>query len=49
MKDKIINALKERAEEAKHYGIPQFVMGLNDAVDTVERVYEQNEAEGVEA
>ena len=41
MKQKIINALQKRADEAKNHGMPQFVMGLNDAIDTVKKVFEE--------
>lgn len=46
MKQRILNALKERAEEARQYGIPQFVLGLHDAIEIVERVYEEGEGVG---
>ena len=41
LKERIINALQKRADEAKNYGMPQFVMGLNDAIDTVKKVFEE--------
>lgn len=37
MKTQLLTLLKERAQEAKNYGIPQFVMGLNDAIDFIDR------------
>lgn len=44
-KEHIINILKNRAEEAKQYGIPQFVMGLNDAIDIIEKEFDKVENE----
>lgn len=39
MRKQLIEALKKRVEDAKRYGIPQFVMGLNDAIDIVEKEF----------
>lgn len=37
-KEKIISTLKEEAEFAKGMGMPQFVMGLNQAIKVVENI-----------
>lgn len=45
MKERVINALNQLAEEAKGMGIPQFIMGLRDAINIVEQEFKNKEQE----